>query len=33
MIHDLHRSEERELVEPDLNAALADHDKEMTNEG
>ena len=28
MIHDLNRSEERELVEPDFNSALAAHDKE-----
>ena len=27
MIHDLHRSEERELVEPDLNSAPAAHDQ------
>ena len=33
MIYDLHRSEERGLVEPDLNSALAAHGKEMTNEG
>ena len=27
MIHDIHRSVERDLVEPDLNSALASHDR------